>query len=91
MSTLAVSQQARLPTSCTGLAPVMAAEQFLPPGKLETVSRGEQVTRLFTSRAGLSPVMAAEEFLPSGKLEVVSVVDTTWQICLVGFTQLRTC
>ena len=28
----------RLSTSCTGLSPVMAAEPFLPPGKLGAVS-----------------------------------------------------
>ena len=36
--TLALARPIRLSTSRTGLSPVMAAEQFLPPGKLETVS-----------------------------------------------------
>ena len=36
--TLAVARRIRLSTSRTGLSPVMAAEQFLPPGKLGTVS-----------------------------------------------------
>jgi len=35
--TLAVARSIRLSTSLTGLSPVMAAEQCLPPGKLETV------------------------------------------------------
>ena len=35
--TLAVTRPIRLSTSRTRLSPVMAAEQFLPPGKLETV------------------------------------------------------
>ena len=34
---LAVARPGRRSTSRTGLSPVMAAEQFLPPGKLETV------------------------------------------------------
>jgi len=36
--TLVVTPPIRLSTSHTGLSPVIAAEQFLPPGKLETVS-----------------------------------------------------
>ena len=36
--TLAVARPNRPSTSRTSLSPVMAAEQFLPPGKLETVS-----------------------------------------------------
>ena len=36
--TLAVARPIRLSTSRTRLSPVMAAEQFQPPGKLETVS-----------------------------------------------------
>ena len=36
--TPAVARPIRLSTSRTGLSPVIAAEQFLPPGKLETVS-----------------------------------------------------
>ena len=35
--TLAVTRPIWLSTSRTRLSPVMAAEQFLPPGKLETV------------------------------------------------------
>ena len=36
--TPAVARPTRLSTSRTRLSPVMAAEQFLPPGKLEAVS-----------------------------------------------------
>mgnify|MGYP006178095955 CR=1 FL=1 len=36
--TLAVIRPIRLSTSRARLSPVMAAEQFLPPGKLEAVS-----------------------------------------------------
>ena len=36
--TLAVARPIRLSTSGTGLTPAMAAEQVLPPGKLEIVS-----------------------------------------------------
>ena len=36
--TLAVARPGRLSSSRAGLSPVMAAEQFLPPGKLEIVS-----------------------------------------------------
>ena len=36
--TLAVARPIRLSASRTGLSPVMTAEQFLPLGKLETVS-----------------------------------------------------
>ena len=35
--TLAVTRPIRLSTSRARLSPVMAAEQFLPPGQLETV------------------------------------------------------
>ena len=35
--TLVVARPIRLSTSRTGLSPVMTADQFLPPGKLETV------------------------------------------------------
>ena len=36
--TLAVARPIRRSIPRTGLSPVMAAEQFLPPGKFETVS-----------------------------------------------------
>ena len=36
--TRAVGQSIWLATSCAELSPVMVAEQFLPPGKLEIVS-----------------------------------------------------
>ena len=36
--TLAAGRPIRLSTACTGLLPVMAAEAFLPLGKLEAVS-----------------------------------------------------
>jgi len=42
--TLAVSHPVRLSTSCAGVSPVMAAEEFLPPGKLRIVPAA-QLTR----------------------------------------------
>ena len=77
-STLAVARPVRLSTSHTGHSPVMAAEEFLPAGKLETVSFVDTTfgSPLFMHRVATSTATLRQGFVSRARVVINSITPT---------------